>query len=125
MVPSGPTVGDPVTGPPTSTVHASAGRDLGSGPPRRPVWRASPPYMANGAEPGAGADIAFAPCFARCTCAGVLGSTHVPCSQTRRPLHSTSVRQPPSLRVAPAQPASAAAATPATPIRVDPGTFVF
>src|ERR1700733_10290077 len=111
-------VGEPATTPPTAALHSSAGCLAGAGPPRRPVWRASPPNIANGGEPAAGSPgdcdddappepaataLAAAPGSGR-------GSTHKARSQIRGSLQSVSLLQPADRDCAPLQAATETAA---------------
>src|SRR5690606_29441587 len=89
----------------------SLGAFSGAGPARRPVWRASPPNIANARGPFTGVVEPRTPASLPSdrSAAGLatgFGSTHTPRSQTRGSLQSVSFVQPTCRACVPEHPAA-------------------
>ncbi len=110
-VPSGPSVGEPVTGPPTSTCQRSVGALTGAGPAVRPRWRRPPPNSANGGGPVTTRGGAIPPASGPAVGGGAPGSTQLPATHTRAPLQSESLPHGLGCTARPAHAASDSAAT--------------
>src|SRR5688572_27416029 len=106
-------VGEPAIAPPTASFQTSFGALVGAGPARRPEWRASPPSIANGGDPGCGPSSsppsALAPGPSSTRTRPGAGSTQALASHTRVPLQSVSLEQPTSLALGAPQAAAASA----------------
>ncbi len=92
-MPSGPTVGEPVIGPPVLNCHSGRGARSGGRPASAPVCCALPLYMANGGAPGL-ASAGAAPLWPAETAPAATRSRHWPSSHTRLTWQSLSLPQP-------------------------------